>query len=324
MLLFLFVTSIPFCLAERTISKEYQIFNNVNRSIFTIINGASHGSGFLYSKEGLIITNRHVVYPNIDSKIIVRIDGQNIIGEVIDSNPKIDIAVIKIEPGFIAHLNPLKLFLPITEPLVMRGEEVLTVGSPVDWKKLENTLTRGIVSNSDENIIFHDASINGGNSGGPLLNFNGEVIGVNTFLKEDRGQPLGGAINSKIISDFVSHIPKELILKKISTERLPIYPLKILPMGIIYESHSEQFVSKVLQMNFDKFIITLSTAPDEFKTVLDFEKLANQNQSNRLRRSATADGQSDSVSVQDDNVYNNDKMVYYNLPCVFAIPFNRQ
>ncbi|HUO85517.1 MAG TPA: Do family serine endopeptidase [Thermoanaerobaculia bacterium] len=145
------------------------------------------GSGFIVSPEGYILTNNHVVEGA--ERVEVRMENQQRVfsAKVIGRDPATDIAVIKIE----AHQKLPTLRLGNSEAIRI-GDWALAVGSPFGF---ENTVTVGVVSatgralgiseetSSFENFIQTDAAINFGNSGGPLLNIRGEVIGINTAIR---------------------------------------------------------------------------------------------------------------------------------------------
>lgn len=153
------------------------------------------GSGFIISEAGHIITNAHVV-AGADSVNVVLKDGRSFEGEVLGADPVTDIAVIKVEANALptVKLGDSKSLVP--------GQWAIAIGNPLG---LNNTVTQGIISatgrrGSDIGIqdkrldfIQTDAAINPGNSGGPLLNAEGEVIGVNTAIIQG-AQGLGFAI----------------------------------------------------------------------------------------------------------------------------------
>lgn len=155
----------------------------------------AEGSGFFISKDGEILTNNHVI--DGADKIEVHLhDGTNYKAKVVGADPATDIAVIKLidaDQDFPA--------LPLGDSQALRvGEWVMAVGNPMD---MADTVTVGVVSakgralglsdTSFENYIQTDAAINFGNSGGPLINLRGEVIGINTAINA-RGQNLGFAV----------------------------------------------------------------------------------------------------------------------------------
>jgi putative serine protease PepD len=142
------------------------------------------GSGFLVNDDGMIITNNHVISGS--SKVQVTLGDQSRYdAEVLDKDPSNDLAIIKIAPK--KKLLPLKLG---DSDKLQVGQKVLAIGNPFG---LSGTLTTGIVSSLGRNIrdengrelegmVQTDAAINPGNSGGPLLDSQGNVIGVNTAI----------------------------------------------------------------------------------------------------------------------------------------------
>jgi serine protease Do len=148
------------------------------------------GSGFVIDASGTIVTNFHVV-DGADRVEVVFNDGTKLAAEVVGKDKEIDIAVLKVKP--VAPLKPVSF----GDPEKLRvGEWVLALGNPFG---IGLSATSGIVSgrNRDmrtgkyDNFIQTDASINKGNSGGPLFNLAGEVIGVNTAILSPTGGSVG-------------------------------------------------------------------------------------------------------------------------------------
>ncbi|NOY13062.1 MAG: trypsin-like serine protease, partial [Deltaproteobacteria bacterium] len=140
------------------------------------------GSGFLISADGYIVTNNHVV-GGADRITVRLLDGREFTAKIIGTDPPTDVALIKIDAG--GKLPFLKLG---NSDKMEVGDWVLAFGNPFG---LSHTLTAGIISakgrsgmglNDYENFIQTDAAINPGNSGGPLVNLDGEVIGMNTAI----------------------------------------------------------------------------------------------------------------------------------------------
>jgi serine protease Do len=150
----------------------------------------SLGSGFIISKDGFILTNEHVV-EGADEITVKLTDKREYKAKVIGTDKRTDIALIKIEPT--GALPTVKLGDPAKLKV---GEWVIAIGSPFGF---ENTVTAGIVSGKgrimqDANLvpfIQTDVAINVGNSGGPLFNMRGEVVGINSRLFSPTGTYLG-------------------------------------------------------------------------------------------------------------------------------------
>ncbi len=156
-----------------------EIVKTLADGLAQIVADSGSGSGFIVSADGLIVTNAHVV--GRDATVTVHIvDGGSLTGQVLGRNEALDLAVVKVEPAL--TLKPMPLGDPNS---VEVGEEVLALGFPLsDTLGQEYTVTRGIVSSrrtwDSVNYFQTDAAINPGNSGGPLVNRQGQVIGVNT------------------------------------------------------------------------------------------------------------------------------------------------
>ena len=155
------------------------------------------GSGVIINGNGLILTNAHVV-ERVDDVSVTLADGTICDGQVLGTDSVTDLALVKIEESTYSKFAPLGN----SEDLEV-GDWAIALGTPYG---LEKTVTLGIVSSlhrdintlgfSDKrlDLIQTDAAINPGNSGGPLINSNGEVIGINTLVRSGPGAGLGFAI----------------------------------------------------------------------------------------------------------------------------------
>jgi S1-C subfamily serine protease len=235
------------------------LFETVEKSVVQItdvgdiqqssLSGSRLGSGFVYDKNGHVITNYHVVDGTTDNKVYVTfLDGQSYEAEVVGADPYSDLAVIKLlnlNDDVKNKLAPLALG---NSSSLRVGERVVAVGNPFG---LSGSLTEGIVSglgrlmpaNSDQSpptppdlpfpfppfngptlqnktenpsfsipdIIQTDAAINPGNSGGPLLNLKGQVIGINTAIFSNTGaySGIGFAIPSNFLIKIIPSLIKE-------------------------------------------------------------------------------------------------------------------
>ena len=170
------------------------------------------GSGFVWDKDGHIVTNHHVI-SNASAAVIVLADGSNWQGRLVGSYPAKDLAVLVIDA-------PAHLLHPITvgsSADLLVGQMTLAIGNPFG---LDQTLTTGVVSALNRemesipgrvirNVIQTDAAVNPGNSGGPLLDSAGRLIGVNSSILSPSGAFAG--IGFAIPVDEVNRIVTELI-----------------------------------------------------------------------------------------------------------------
>lgn len=173
----------------------------------------SMGSGFIVDSNGYIITNAHVVGDGRYKSITVSlIDGSTEVGEVLWYDTTLDLAIVKIN----------KTGLPVAElgdsDKLMVGEPAVAIGNPMTLD-LERTVTQGIISGLNRSIAFEngtviepliqtDASINSGNSGGPLFNAKGQVIGINT-AKMSSAEGLGFSIPINTAKPIIEQIIRD-------------------------------------------------------------------------------------------------------------------
>ncbi|MBS3810216.1 MAG: Do family serine endopeptidase, partial [Desulfobacterales bacterium] len=164
----------------------------------------SLGSGFVLNKQGHIVTNNHVI-ENADEIQVKLKDGKEYDAEIIGTDPSTDLALIKIKPD--GDLPTLSLG---DSENINIGEWVVAIGNPFG---LDHTVTAGIISAKGrvigtgpyDDFIQTDASINPGNSGGPLINMEGDVIGINTAIVAS-GEGIGFAIPSNLAKDIISQL----------------------------------------------------------------------------------------------------------------------
>jgi S1-C subfamily serine protease len=169
------------------------------------------GSGFVYDDQGHVVTNYHVV-EGAQSVEVTAPDGTSYEARVVGSDPSTDLAVLEVD----APRDALKPLAIGDSKALEVGEQVVAIGSPYG---LEETVTAGIVSALDRRItspngfaiddaIQTDAAINHGNSGGPLVNMQGEVVGVNSQIETESGGNvgIGFAVPSNTVRSIVSQL----------------------------------------------------------------------------------------------------------------------
>jgi serine protease Do len=175
------------------------------------------GSGFIIDKEGLILTNKHVVSGVENNYQIVTNNDKKYNVQQIYRDPLNDIAILKINPGQNPGTNLVPIELGDSAKLQV-GQYVVAIGTALG--EFRNTVTTGVISGLGrgitagspfegyverlDNVIQTDAAISPGNSGGPLLNSSGQVIGVNTAVSRS-GQNIGFAIPINVIKDSLKN-----------------------------------------------------------------------------------------------------------------------
>ncbi|MBN1971447.1 MAG: trypsin-like peptidase domain-containing protein [Candidatus Delongbacteria bacterium] len=240
----------------------------------------SEGSGFIYSKDGYILTNNHVVEKSDQISVILH-DGSEVEAKLIGNDPDTDLAVIKIDRNIkddeVSHLgNSDDLWV---------GDWVIAIGSPYS---LENTLTVGVVSAKGrsglgiygggpvfQDFIQTDAAINPGNSGGPLLNMQGEVIGINAAVNS-AAQGIGFAIPASLVKNIEKQLRENgqvkrgylgISLKEISKNENEPLGLSEEDTGILITSVSSGTPAEEAGLKTDDIIIKLNN-----KKIDGFEK----------------------------------------------------
>lgn len=167
------------------------------------------GSGIIVDEKGYIITNNHVASKEADEIMVSLYDGREVKGKVVWSDESLDLAVVKINADKLT-VAPLGN----SENLIV-GDGVVAIGNPLGLT-FQRTVTSGIISAINrtigepgdifmEDLIQTDASINPGNSGGPLINMNGEIIGINT-IKVTSAEGMGFAIPINIVKPILKSV----------------------------------------------------------------------------------------------------------------------
>lgn len=208
----------------------------------------SQGTGFIIDNSGIILTNQHVVGNTGDEqKVTVTVNSPQISGEfeavILGSDERLDLAVLKIEGE-----KPFPTVILGDSEKSRPGEWVIAIGNPYG-KQLDHTVTVGVLSAKGreiqivgtdgkiqiyKNLMQTDAAINSGNSGGPLLNIEGEVIGINTAVHAE-AQGIGFAIPINVAKDVLQEL--------IETGEVKLPPLAWL--GIYYHSIDDDLVQQL-------------------------------------------------------------------------------
>jgi serine protease Do len=173
------------------------------------------GSGFLVDPKGVVLTNNHVVDGAAEVVVTLQ-DGRKFMSKEIKTDPKTDLAIVRLEA------KDALPYLELGDSNAMEiGDRVLAVGAPF---RLRGTVTSGIVSskgrnlgmNAYEDFLQTDAAINPGNSGGPLVNLQGQVVGINSAIKSYSGgwQGIGLAVSSNLAKNVMEQLEKNGVVQR--------------------------------------------------------------------------------------------------------------
>ena len=214
------------------------------------------GSGFVYDREGHIVTNYHVV-ADATEVLVTFADGETFPADIVGEDPSTDLAVIKVDAS---DLPPP---LPVGDSDGLRvGQFVIAIGNPFG---LESTLTLGIISALGREIqspngrfigeaIQTDAAINPGNSGGPMLNLQGEVLGVNSQIISASGVSVG--IGFAVSSNTVRRVVPELISR--GSYPHPWLGVTIYPLTAAFK---EVLQDMDMTVSVDRGVVVLEVVP---------------------------------------------------------------
>jgi 2-alkenal reductase len=193
--------------------------------------GQSSGSGVIISSDGYIVTNNHVVENTSDLSVILS-DGTQLPAQVVSTDVFADLAVLKADGGM-----PAVVTIGNSDNL-KSGETVIAIGSPLG--EFRNTVTVGVISATGrmldtgngyfmEDLLQTDAAINQGNSGGPLVNLNGELVGINTLIVR------GGGVSSTVVEGLGFAVPSNTV--RFIAERIIAQGYFARPyLGVSYQS----------------------------------------------------------------------------------------
>jgi putative serine protease PepD len=193
-----------------------RVYEAAGPGVVSVQAGPASGTGFVVRADGLIVTNAHVVGAADTAQVRFNDTGHLVEADVLGTDPSSDLAVLRVDPGTVGSLRPLRL---ADSDDVRVGDSVVAIGHPFG---LDRTATAGIVSGVGREIrapdgfqieeaIQTDAPINPGNSGGPLLDVRGRVVGVNAQIATagNRGNVgIGFAVPANTVRDVVPRLSR--------------------------------------------------------------------------------------------------------------------
>lgn len=268
-----------------------ELFKRLKSSVVTVKSESGHGTGFFVDEKGLVLTNQHVVS---DSEYLaVQFDREHKVrAKLLAADAEKDIALLRVNMGAFPNATAAPLYRAKDGTVVQEGERVFTIGSPLTLDKI---ITTGIVSKVEAHTIMSDIRISPGNSGGPLFNAAGQVIGLTTFATR------GGAGVSGIV-----RIEEALALLDLNREKaagtpppgtlLPVEPLTQYPIeGLKSALQPEKFDARPYYLAAGDFDIALSTPPFDYREQEEQRLKAERAQRERKKKQQSpSQNQSDS------------------------------
>jgi len=279
----------------REIAPEIALYERLKSGVLQVRADLSSGTGFLLDTlDGIVLTNAHVV-GNAENISVVLQSGTRVPARVLTKSEQADVAVLRLPAGAcvacarlrMAHADSAGLF-------VLAGERVVAIGFPLHQR---STVTSGIVSAIRERAIISDVNINEGNSGGPLVNMQGDVVGINTFgVTSSKGGPgLGGSI---LIREAQPALDSAL---KVLTSRpapdfveLPMLSTQIYPLALLRASaESASFLDykKFDDLRFGDFLISTSTTLSKLVSFRENEETVARDRRKREARAGLTEEQ---------------------------------
>jgi len=253
------VTDLPAAQPTRKVDDLTSMFQKYERSVVTVWSEIGSGTGFIVDPAGLVMTNQHVIGPS--ELVSIQFDEKRkVAAKVLAFDSERDVAVLYADlsafPGAAAAPIPSA---HAGGELAVEGERVFTIGSPLGLKKI---ITSGIVSKVEKRAIICDVNINHGNSGGPLFNSLGEVIGITTFLlPTPNGPSISGVVRIDQTLPTLDQARKKMKDVSIPDSRLlPVEPTDPYPLDALKETiKSTKFDKKPYIFTMGGFDVALGT-----------------------------------------------------------------
>jgi S1-C subfamily serine protease len=278
------VTDTPAVEPARKVDDLTLMFQKYQKSVVTVWSEIGSGTGFIVDSAGLVMTNQHVIGPS--EQISIQFDAKRkVAAKVLAFDPGRDVAVLYADlsafPGAVAA--PIARAEAGRE-LAVEGERVFTIGSPLGLKKM---ITSGIVSKVEARAILSDVNINHGNSGGPLFNSLGEVIGITTFLVPGSNGPgVAGVVRIDQTLPVLEQARKKMKDESLPSARLlPVEPGDPYPLDSLKEmSKPDKFDRKPYIFTIGSFDVALGTPVLQYELQAAVEHAAAQQKNKRTKK----------------------------------------
>jgi S1-C subfamily serine protease len=259
-------------------------FKELQLSVVTVWSEIGQGTGFIFDERGLVMTNQHVIGP---SEIVsVQFDQKiRVPARILAVDPQKDVAVLWIDIASLQNARVAKIAKGTEEePAVIEGERVMTIGSPLNQRKI---MTTGIASKVEPRAIISDININHGNSGGPLFNSIGEVIGITTFgdLSTQGGPGISGIVRIEETTAVVDLATGKMsLIERPDARLLPVDPTDKYPLDAIKDVvEAKKFDFKPYFFNEADFQVTLMTPPMTYRAESEAKREAEKTKNKRTK-----------------------------------------
>jgi S1-C subfamily serine protease len=264
-------------------------FNRLKTSVVTVWSEFGHGTGFIIDKEGLILTNQHVVGPS--EYIAVQFDQKRKVRAVLlAASAEKDVAVLWANLENLPEATVAVIAkTDAEEPAVTEGERVFTIGSPLNQKKI---ITTGIASKIEDKAIISDININHGNSGGALFNSIGEVVGITTFKDLDAGGGIAGVVRIEQAYPVIEEARVKMAgMQKPLAKLLAVDPTDTFPLAAIKEvAEAKKFDASRYVIGIGDFTVTLLTPTLKFRMETEAEREAAKTRGKRNKKEGAVQG----------------------------------
>lgn len=260
------------------------MFEKYRNSVVTVWSEIGSGTGFIVDPAGLVMTNQHVVGPS--ELIAVQFDSKRkVAAKVLAVDAERDVAILYADLSAFPGAAAAPLAAPQKRSaLAVEGERVFTIGSPLGLRKI---ITSGIVSKVEERAILSDVNINHGNSGGPLFNSLGEVIGMTTFLVPGGNGPgVAGIVRIDQTFPVLEEARKKMKDAPLPSARLlPVEPSDPYPIESFREMNKgARLDTKPYVFTVGGFDVALGTPVLEYRLKNDEMRAASQQNEKRTRK----------------------------------------
>jgi S1-C subfamily serine protease len=260
------------------------MFQKYQKSVVTVWSEIGSGTGFIVDPAGLVMTNQHVIGPS--ELISVQFDAKRkVAAKVLAFDAERDVAVLYAD----LSAFPSAMAAPIAtahggREIAVEGEKVFTIGSPLGLKKI---ITSGIVSKVEARAILSDVNINHGNSGGPLFNSLGEVIGITTFLVPGSNGPgVAGVVRIDQALPVLAQARKRMDNASLPSARLlPVEPSDPYLLDSLKEmSKPAKFDRKPYIFTVGGFDVALGTPVLEYEVQEEAGRTVSHEKNKRTKR----------------------------------------